>query len=333
MSSPIKNPRTPRAGFTLIELLVVIAIIAVLIALLLPAVQQAREAARRAQCQNNLKQIGLGLHNYHGTYRSFPIGVIHRSGYSVSQSPFWEEAAFGWSCYILPYLEQGPLYDNIAQASLNFASGWDHNACDQWAKTILTVYICPSDPSKNINEFRGNNPPANNSQTVPPPPASQRHYAKSNYPGVAGNIGDNGNLNGGLYGGDINTTPNPDDVDPDLGGIFFVNSNVSIGDITDGTSNTLMVGERDGADKPRHPGYWIGAETMYFLDPVLGLCQNNALRRLNGTSVWDGFGSTHTGGANFLMADGSVQFVSENINGLTYVWLANKSGGNVVGEF
>lgn len=329
--------RTSRRGFTLIELLVVIAIIAVLIALLLPAVQQARAAARLAQCKNNLKQIGLGLHNYHGTHGVFPMGVIFRAdaqmdGFNVENGINWtdmsasnsyapDEAAFGWSMYILPYLEQGPLYDAIAADTENFATGFDNND-SATGKTPLSVYMCPSDPSPAINKDRVNRNPANKNQTNPPEEADR--YAKSNYPGVAGYLGDTLSPNTGLIFADLEGN--------NLNGVFFANSDISIGDISDGTSNTFMVGERDGGPV-RNPGLWIGNENIYFMDPTMGLCQNNAARRLNGTSVWDGFGSMHTGGANFLMADGSVHFISENIDGNLYMWLASRAGGEVAGEF
>ncbi len=321
-------------GFTLIELLVVIAIIAVLIALLLPAVQQAREAARRSQCKNNLKQIGLALHNYHDVHRVFPMGVIFRADAdgnglfdpgafesSVSNNYAPDEAAFGWSCYILPFLEQTPLYESIAADSMSFATGFDHNNME-WGKTPLTVYMCPSDPSPAINKDRVNRNPADKNQTTPP--TEDERYAKSNYPGVAGHLGDQLRTDTGLIFADLEGDS--------LSGIFGANTSTSMADITDGTTNTFMVGERDGGPV-KNPGLWIGNENIYFMDPTMGVCQNNALHRLNGTSVWDGFGSMHTGGAHFGMADGSVQFISENIDGNLYMWLASKAGGEVVGEY
>ena len=347
--------RSLRRGFTLIELLVVIAIIAVLIALLLPAVQQAREAARRSQCKNNLKQIGLALHNYHGVHKVFPIGVIFRADAngnhlfdgndvataSASNNNAWAEAAFGWSMYILPFLENVPLYEAIAADTDNFAKGWDHNN-SLLGQTPLSVYMCPSDASPVLVEARTDwGGVADRNQTTPPPSNPYNHYAKLNYPGVAGHLGNGPNdipvPDTGLIYADLEGNR--------LTGIFYANSNTSIGDVIDGTSNTFMVGERDGtslidpdndpstARVKRQPGYWIGNGCAFFMDASLGLCQNSRDRQLNGHWPWDGFGSTHTGGAHFCMADGSVRFVSENIDGDMYEWIASRAGGEVVGEF
>jgi len=129
-----------RRGFTLVELLVVIAIIGVLIALLLPAVQQAREAARRMQCQNNLKQLGLSLHNYHDTFGKFPAGR-YEDGNVSSQ--------LGWGTMILPFLEQSALFDSIqAHGGMTTSSTWDTVADvrDIDAKVVLEAFLCPSDP-------------------------------------------------------------------------------------------------------------------------------------------------------------------------------------------
>ena len=331
-----------RRGFTLIELLVVIAIIAVLIALLLPAVQQAREAARRSQCSNNLKQIGVALHNYHGTHKVFPIGVLSRNpfapaptrngeAWSGSNNRHWEEATFGWSMYILPYLEQAPLYEQIGEATENFATGWDNNSNDL-GKTVLEAFLCPSDSFPDINETRTDGNPADRDQS--PAPGNNEHYATSNYPGVAGNLGDRGDPTLQIGGADN---------DGRLSGIFYCNSDTTIGDIKDGTSNTFMVGERCGerfcinvstpGEDKSYPGLWIGSGNMWWHDPVLGLCQNNADRRMNGTFCPGGFSSWHTGGTFFCLGDGSVRFVSENIDGNLYVWLSTRHGQETIGEF
>ena len=129
-----------RRGFTLIELLVVIAIIAILIALLLPAVQQAREAARRSVCQNNLKQIGLALHNYHDVHRTFPPGWI---GVESGVVNFEGESGFGWGAFILPYVDQAPLYQ-----SFDFDESMVHAMNLSKLKQTLSVYLCPSDPKQ-----------------------------------------------------------------------------------------------------------------------------------------------------------------------------------------
>jgi prepilin-type N-terminal cleavage/methylation domain-containing protein/prepilin-type processing-associated H-X9-DG protein len=146
--------RVVRPGFTLIELLAVIAIIALLIALLLPAVQYAREAARRASCQNHMKQIGLALHNYAEAHKVLPPAYV-----DVSDSPGW-----GWGAMLLPYVEQTPLFRNLGVSTMPF-----DGAPSLGSQTIVPVYLCPSDTGPNVNPERGN-------------------HAKSNYAGVFGSV-------------------------------------------------------------------------------------------------------------------------------------------------
>ena len=134
-----------RRGFTLIELLVVIAIIAILIALLLPAVQQAREAARRSQCKNNLKQLGLALHNYHDTFQVFPFGMINPTNGDLPGSPRPPTDNTGWYPMILPYIEQGALYNAFMEEQQNSA----RTGAIYWSRkeSIVTMMMCPSDPA------------------------------------------------------------------------------------------------------------------------------------------------------------------------------------------
>ncbi len=147
----MKLMQKKRTGFTLIELLVVIAIIAILIALLLPAVQQAREAARRSTCKNNLKQIGLALHNYHDTHRSFPPSYV--DNYPAG-TPFLNND-LGWGTFILPYMDQGPLYNNISSSGamdVDWTTVADMTTgSTAYAKSVLPAFICPSDPMGGVN--------------------------------------------------------------------------------------------------------------------------------------------------------------------------------------
>jgi prepilin-type N-terminal cleavage/methylation domain-containing protein len=311
-------------GFTLIELLVVIAIIAILIALLLPAVQQAREAARRTQCRNNLKQLGLALHNYHDSHNVFPPGFVDSDPtYTANsgQGPLENLNGLAWSFLIMPNLDQAPLYQQVGAQTNNFSRHWQvdlSGASDPIpaARAELPAFSCPSDRMELINTKRGN-------------------FGKTNYLGNSGNA-----------------------AAIDRRGIFFVNSKVRIRDISDGTSNTCMVLERsatrDGGNVQTcdtvpcdwNGGLWIGAR--YVGDSVgwhPGLSSTdvdsygggNATYMINrSAATWGnswGNSSTHTGGLHSLMCDGAVVFLSENIELLTYRNLRWKDSGFVVGEF
>jgi prepilin-type N-terminal cleavage/methylation domain-containing protein len=304
---PTKQQR--RGGFTLIELLVVIAIIAILIALLLPAVQQAREAARRSACKNNLKQIGLALHNYHDVYKTFPPGYIFDVRDDATATPGRE--SWGWSAFILPFMEQKPLFDKlgISNTPLDRGIATGGTAYRDLLQTPIEVYRCPTDPG-------GNRGPTLTHQ--------QRHFgggigtieagwgnwvaSSSNYVGVAGNRA----RVGSRY-------PDPDDTN----GIFSYNSRIRIAAILDGTSNTFLVGERDGANC--RGGSWVGTRNPYSGNGGRGIYlvvggAHGATLTLN-APPWngnnlcgEGFSSLHPGGAQFLMGDGRVVFISENIN-------------------
>jgi len=292
-------------GFTLVELLVVIAIIGVLVALLLPAVQAAREAARRAQCTNNLKQLGLALHNYHDVNRAFPPGnIAHWTG-SVVNGWGWT-----WHAKLLPFIEQNSLYDEIG-SHMNTDTGgstdaWVVLACEE---TVIPAFQCPSHPNGNLSY------------------SGQGNDQISNYNGVCGT-----------------NTFNSDHTDEmsDVGfrgdGIFFLNSSIGFRDIIDGSSNTFIVGEvqvkladnMPGGDRhyifsPSGDGnpptdvseYLIGMERGEFGDPINSGGEEAA-------------GSYHPGGCLFLFADGSTSFISENINEIVYQALSTRAKGEVI---
>jgi len=270
-----------RLAFTLVELLVVIAIIGVLVALLLPAVQAAREAARRTQCSNNLKQIGLGLHNYHDVLKTFPSGFVANSS---SDGNGW-----GWGAFILPYIEQKSLYDALEVSKVKVPT-----TATTLTKTRIDAYRCPSDVGPDVNTHRGN-------------------HGTSNYAGVAGASSDGGVIDG--------TNNN---------GLFFRNSRIGMHSITDGTSNTLAVGERAYNSNPWNGAVWVGRSTGYANH--LWVLWDNADHRLKGTYQW-AFSSLHPGGVQFVLADGSVRFLSETIDGTTLRRLAQRNDGQVLGEF
>ena len=307
-----------RRAFTLIELLVVIAIIAILIALLLPAVQQAREAARRTQCKNNLKQIGLALHNYHDVHKTLPPGWVDQVG---STGANW-----GWCSYILPMVEQGNLYRSLQVGDVTLNAALDDSAAASLFTTAFPAFKCPSDTA----------PDTNNRHTLLSFNGREFAASTSNYVASGGGL------------------------DFDLSGAFGANSRIRFKDISDGTSNTIVAGERSWVLPNALDGisecnagvvYGIGVETGFnAFSPRRSLAKgrygiNQTGDDLMFTPIIDvcarSFGSRHTGGAQFLLADGSVRFVSENIqrdqqgtNGdFVFQNLLNKSDGHVIGEF
>lgn len=280
-----------KKGFTLIELLVVIAIIAILIALLLPAVQQAREAARRSTCKNNLKQIGLALHNYHGTHNIFPYG------YNTVPFPGCtdgtEDIRTGWGFFILPFIDQAPLYQYCNTNGASDCPIWHTttaliDTAGTGARAIIPVYNCPSDPMGGINtDYSPNN------------------MGKSNYKGVTLDATNQARA----FGTSAVTT--------------------RIRDITDGTSNTLLIGEA-GTKDSYVGGVWMGV--ISDVHDNMANVNNTTTWAINGTEG-DAFNSVHTGGCHFLMGDGKVRFISENINRDLYSNLGTINGGEVIGEF
>lgn len=296
--SPLRN----RRGFTLIELLVVIAIIAILIALLLPAVQQAREAARRTQCRNHLKQIGLALHNYHDVFNVLPPGWV---GVTNGAYDIYGMNGWGWAARILPHLDQAPLYNQM-----NFQVKMESAANAAFRISVLPVFRCPSDTAPaeiwTIQDGTGN---------------SLANLAVANYVGVFG-ISDIDDCNG---------APNS----PCLGeGAFFQNSRIQFRDFTDGLSNSIIVGERKTR---RDNGFdwtstWAGvvANGEDAMVRILGTTDHTPNHPNN---HFDDFSSYHVGGAHFALGDGAVRFVSTNIDIGVYQHLATRSAGDVVGEF
>lgn len=302
--------RRPSRGFTLIELLVVIAIIAVLVALLLPAVQQAREAARRASCKNNLKQLGLSLHNYHDTHNSFPSGWIGVD--LATRQPHVEGVSgMGWHVMLLPFLDQAPLYNQ-----LNFSQPVTHADNILLRQTTLNLFRCPSDSGPERWSIEDESSPG----TV-----LLNDVPTANYVGVFGTqeIHDCEALA-------IGQICHSD-------GAFAHNSKILMRDFIDGTSTTFMVGERRTntnvpAGEPAHYSTWMGV--------VVG--GEEAFTRILGSTDHtpnepgghlDDFSSQHTGGAHFVLGDGSVRFVGENIDLGLYQGLATRRGGEIVSDF
>ncbi len=296
-------------GFTLIELLVVIAIIAVLIALLLPAVQQAREAARRTQCRNNLKQIGLALHNYHDVANTMPpgwIAVDENRRHSAHEGT----SGVGWAAMILPHLDQKNTYE-LFDSRLPLTDP----ANARFLSVQIPSYKCPSDPQPlyfDIVEEGGT--------TV----LAQLPIA--NYIGCFGTEELDGCENSP---GDLPVMTNGQ---CQGNGVFYHNSKVNFRDITDGTSNTFMVGERRTNTELDWYTTWPGmiAEGEEAFQRVCGSADHTPNHP---NTHFDDFSSRHVGGAQFCLGDGSVRFISESIDSGVYQGLATIRGGEVPGEF
>ncbi len=323
-------PRTlrRRVGFTLIELLVVIAIIAVLIALLLPAVQQAREAARRTQCKNNMKQLGLALHNYHDTAKQFPPGSF------VIDDTHWTVNRGNMLTQLLPYFDQAPLYSafnfNVADLdTIALPSG------QLLCKTVLPALLCPSDGTN------GNGTLAGMGQNISPQSDSR---AVTNYAyslGAQNSECATGwnviNSNGSWGHGDT--------LDPgQISGPFSHKAwGAGLRDLTDGSSNTILMGEtRPKCSTHQQNGWshsnalWCGTAGGINVPTCTGEPGAGGPCNVPGAAAWgasQAFKSMHTGGCHILLGDGSIRFISQNVDFATLQKLGDRRDGQVVGEF
>ena len=323
MNMSAKLRGTCRIGFTLIELLVVIAIIAVLIALLLPAVQSAREAARRAQCVNNMKQLGLAMHNYHDTVGSFPTSFWRGTLNADPKDPFGNGTnRHSWFAMILPYIEQTNLYN-----SMNFSVGVGGPINDTASMTPVNAFMCPSDPSPTISPYqRVDQGVGKNSNSGP----------KMDY---AGNFGDNHNDDENWW-----TFPNLPTFRKNGFGASGTQTGImcrdggttSMRDVTDGTSNTFAAGEVlyetcDWWTWANPNGSTCGTSCPICYMRVTDHKQNagSATDSYN-WRVGFGFRSLHPGIVNFLMCDGSVKALKCSTNRITYRALSTRNQGEVI---
>jgi type II secretory pathway pseudopilin PulG len=279
-----------RRGLTLVEVLIVMGVLVLLVGLLLPGVQLARGSARRVECRNSLKQLGLAIHNYHETFNTIPPGWISSN-------------SFGWYTFIIPQIDSNPYYNR-----LDFNSSWQLD--NRTPQTIFPICRCPEDPG---------------SVTIGPPEFPV-FAGRSNYAAVSG----------------ATLITNKTVVATETHGPFGENSKRNFRVFTDGLAYTFLVGERksSGGFPPNSggDGIWVGVrnnDTQQGQAFAIGDCNSGNLPNAQGAnaSPVSGFSSYHAGGVQFLIADGSVRFISDKIESSTYANLSTIDDGNKLGEF
>jgi len=310
-------PRPERKAFTLVELLVVIAIIGVLVALLLPAVQQAREAARRMSCSNNLKQLGIALHNYHDTHQTLPFG--------------WNNLESSWHASILPQIEMDNLFETLIWQEGGDGNWGSGSANTRACETVIPAYRCPSMAQPEH---------VNNSSIPERVPGSYLCVASSQALGDSDQDVPSGEVYLGMYEQD---------------GVMYGLSSTRFADITDGTSNTALIGEtytdhtlaRDGEAADHwyigagQTGGWNATDSLQDNGTEFAEIAGSMRTKMNavldpavsGDYADCAFGSYHPGGAMFVFCDASVRFVPETVDINVYRALGSRNGGEVPGQF
>lgn len=324
-------------AFTLIELLVVIAIIAVLIALLLPAVQQAREAARRSQCKNNLKQLGLAMFNYEETHKTFPPNQ------GILGSAVWGTNGKGTHLVqLLPFVDQAPLYNQINFRNPGEPFGTTLSNGSLFRSTVLAVLTCPTDPRAALNGDRALTNYAGSIGTAWMQSSNGCNESTIVGSGDTNGDGEDWYGNGGTSAGLVRT-----DIADASGCSGMVARSVwvcRVRDVTDGLSNTIMIGEiRPLCDNDFSAQGWVYSDALWMstTPPLnwancpgdLGYGSTPCKASSGNWNTSMGFKSKHVGGVHFAMGDGTVRFISENINHATYQKLGDRHDNQVVGEF
>lgn len=309
-----------KKGFTLVELLVVIAIIGILIALLLPAVQAAREAARRMQCTNNFKQIGIALHNYHDVNNAFPAAW---RAYDLDEGPghacIYGDPGWGWGAAILPFMEQQSL-----RTICNLDKSVNDAENDAARKTFLNAYFCPSEPRSDYTFTLAESGLLDHEEDEEEGGGHDHSHASddkvtfafANYIASIGTINlHNGEEygHGGIYEGKNFVTD----------GAFYHNSELNMNAFLDGLSNTIFIGER--TSEKMHLSSWVGMPPGEGCIPAI--VSGSFYGGFKNSGAKHGFSSRHSGGANFLLGDGSVKFVPETVSDEVIKAMGTREGG------
>jgi prepilin-type N-terminal cleavage/methylation domain-containing protein/prepilin-type processing-associated H-X9-DG protein len=331
----------PRSAFTLIELLVVIAIIAILIGLLIPAVQKVREAAQRMTCANNLKQIGIAMHSYHDANGTLPNGRVHNCSSATNPDPTKADLTgcqfySSWGIEILPYIEQANLAATYNNAVPNYSVGNLQNAT--FSQQLVKIYNCPTDPRAGLVMAPDSVAPTGSGQPNPP-----LLFMASSYKCMAGAMDTFQTFNYGGYWYEAKLTQQrqPHGMGPFHTDGFSGLGPTKLTDITDGTSSTLMVGERHTKTQLGRGPFWADSFNLYNSGAAQPLFSQALMPDYNGcTSLIggananyckNGWGSLHDGGnINFVFCDGSVHPISPNISMPVFVSLSTIAGGEVI---
>ena len=300
-----------RQGFTLVELLVVIAVIGVLIALLLPAVQSAREAARRTACKNNLKQVGLALQMHHDTHRALPAGWETWTPMTPTGPDPLGEPGWGWASRILPFMEESAVGSNL----INFKLPISDPANLAARTTYLPILRCPSDiTGPEVFDLDG----------------TSLQVARANYVGMFGTLEEEEHEHEHAAADDDDEHEHGIEEHAGHGdGLFLHNHRFGFQEVRDGLSKTIMIGERSSKlGASTWTGVVTGADEA--IVRVVGVADHTPNHP---AAHFDDFGSFHSGGALFVLADGSVHFISDNVDLETYHALSTRGEGDIAGEY